>query len=1126
MTDAQPTIATNRTGEGVAEAVNSHLAAMRVERVEAAPLAIATAYFNPGGFLLIADELEASPRVRLLLGAEPQPEPPPRRSLGEPVSPERAMQRALEAGLATHDLRLKEDRDLLGFSHEAEGAARRLIAWLGTDRVEVRRLADRFLHGKAVIAEAMGGGTMVGSSNLTHAGLATNLELNLFRYDPEATNAVDSWFDELWDTAEPFDLAAVYASRFDPHDPFVVYMRMVWEYCHEEVEAIEENRGVGGIPLPTFSADAVWRALHHLDERGGVLLADDVGLGKTFQAGWLIEDRVIRQRKRALVIAPAVLRDGAWRAFVERHQLPVQILSFDQLAQDRRLNPEGVGTHLRSEPNEYSLVVIDEAHNLRNPSTLRAEALRRLLSGAPPKEVVMITATPVNNSLMDLYHLLRFFVRSDAEFADVGVPSMRQHFGEAMAKNPEDLTAEALFDILDQVSVRRTRPFIKRYYPNDTIEVDGERVPVVFPTPRVRHVRYEFAEALPGFFDNLADALDGYEYEWGEPAPEGVLSMARYMPSMYHLDQQGIEAHQVQNAGLLRSMLLKRFESSTSAFAATCRKMAASHAGLVDLIRVEGKVATGSILADWLTADDDEEVDVWLEAYGDELENAADFDAERMCDDLEQDEALLLELAERAEALPPEEDPKLVQLVEELADIVAQADLEGVGDKQQRDNRKVLLFSYFADTVDWIVDHLGRVCDPASPIHDPRLAVYHGRIVAVTGTHHDPGAMFGFAPETTDAPPGEIDRFDLLIATDVLAEGVNLQQARHVVNYDLPWNPQKVTQRHGRVDRLRSKHKEVFIRCFFPDRDLDRLLELEVRLVRKMRQAIAVFGGHDWIDDRYVEVDFAENHEQIRLLQAEDNRLFVEGVAHALGGEEFRQQLRQVRDHPETMRRITDLPYGAGSGFTRAGGHTGWVFCARVADHPRPVFRYLPVEPRTWDLQRVPVPDSNETRVVVEDKVLACLTAAKPFPNDTPRVLPDDVAERAYDAWEAARSDIVDRWNWATDPANLLPRIPKAMRDAADLVVDNPGNVLTVEQVEDLSKRLLDSYPPRIFRAFRAALRQATPGAQLDEIRHLIELFGLEPAAPIKPNDPIVPEDVRLVCWLAVSAAEEDEEEG
>lgn len=1125
MTNPQPTIATNRTGEGVADAVNAHLAAVRAERAEPAPLAIATAYFNPAGYLLLADELEASPRVRILLGAEPLPEPPPRRALGEPTSPERALRRALEAGLATHDLRLREDRDLLGFSHEADQAARRLIAWLGTDRVEVRRLADRFLHGKAVITEAMGGGAMVGSSNLTHAGLATNLELNLFRYDPEATNAVDGWFDELWDAAEPFDLATVYASRFDPHEPFIVYLRMLWEQYHEEVDAIDDNRGVGGIPLATFAADAVWRALHHLDERGGVLLADDVGLGKTFQAGWLLEDRVINQRKRALVIAPAVLRDGAWRAFVEKHQLPVQILSFDQLAQDRRLNPEAVGTHLRSEPNEYALVVIDEAHNLRNPSTLRAEALRRLLSGAPPKEVVLVTATPVNNSLMDLYHLLRFFIRSDAEFADVGVPSMRQHFDAAMAQNPEDLTAEALFDILDQVSVRRTRPFIRRYYPDATIEVDGERVLVVFPTPRVRHVRYAFAGVLPGFFDDLADALDGYEYEWGEPAPEGVLSMARYMPSMYHLDRSGIEAHQVQNAGLLRSMLLKRFESSTAAFANTCRKMAASHAGLVDLIRVEGKVATGSVLADWLAADDDEEVDVWLEACGDELEDAADFDADRMCDDLEQDEALLLELAERAAALPPEDDPKLARLVEELAAIVAQADLDGVGEKQQRDNRKVLLFSYFADTVDWIVRHLDRVCDPASPIHDPRLAAYHGRITAVSGSQYDPGAMFGFAPDTTDAPPGETDRFDLLVATDVLAEGVNLQQARHVINYDLPWNPQKVTQRHGRVDRLRSTHKEVFVRCFFPDEDLDRLLELEARLERKMRQAIAVFGGHDWIDDRYVEVDFAETHDQIRQLQAEDNRLLVEGAAHALGGEEFRQQLRQVRDHPEVMRRITDLPYGSGSGFARTGGRTGWVFCARVADHPRPVFRHLPVTPGTWDLERTTDPETGEERIVVEDKVLTCLAVAEPFPNDTPRVLPDDIAEHAYDAWEAARADIVERWNWATDPANLLPRIPKAMRDAADLVLANPGNALTVEQADDLSKRLLDNYPARITRSFRAALRQATPEAQLAEVRHLIELFGLEPAAPIEPNQPITAEDVRLVCWLAVSATE-DEQEG
>ena len=363
MTESQPTIATNRDDEQVARALNAHLGSVRSQLKEPPSVAISTAYFNPAGFVLMADELEQASRVRLLLGAEPQPEPPPIRRLDLPVSPEKLARKILGERLRTHNEGLALDRNLLGFSREASDAARRLIDWIGGGRVEVRRLTDRFLHGKAFIVESLGGGTMVGSSNFTHAGLATNLELNLFNYLPDAVGDVDAWFDEQWDAAEPFDLAGFYAERFEAFSPYWVYLRMLWEQYEAELAA-QDDDSTGFLDLPDFSKDAVWRARYHIEQRDGVLLADDVGLGKTFQAGWLIEDRVIRQRKRALVIAPAVLRDGAWRAFVERHQLPVQILSFDQLAQDRRLNPEGVGTHLRSEPNEYSLVVIDEAHNL------------------------------------------------------------------------------------------------------------------------------------------------------------------------------------------------------------------------------------------------------------------------------------------------------------------------------------------------------------------------------------------------------------------------------------------------------------------------------------------------------------------------------------------------------------------------------------------------------------------------------------------------------------------------------------------------------------------------------------------------------------------------------------------
>ena len=149
----------------------------------------------------------------------------------------------------------------------------------------------------------------------------------------------------------------------------------------------------------------------------------------------------------------------------------MELVSFEELMADERLNPEhATGFKLdQRDINDYAMVVIDEAHNLRNPATQRAQALRRLLAGSPPKQLVMLTATPVNNSLWDLYHLLGYFLRNDAEFADSGIASLRDHFANAVRLNPDDLTPEHLFDVLDAVAVRRTRSFVKRFYPNDTV---------------------------------------------------------------------------------------------------------------------------------------------------------------------------------------------------------------------------------------------------------------------------------------------------------------------------------------------------------------------------------------------------------------------------------------------------------------------------------------------------------------------------------------------------------------------------------------------------------------------------------------------------------------------------------
>ena len=367
-----------------------------------------------------------------------------------------------------NDAGLLRDRNLLEFAPATETAIRRLLALLESGTVEVRRYEKGFLHGKAFIF-ADDEGVVAGSSNFTAAGLTSNLELNLGRYDPTPVRLVKQWFDDLWQEAQPFDLAAIYAQRYEEYPPYLIYLRVLWELYGRE---LEEEQGLEPfIHLTTFQSDGLWRARRILGEFNGVLFADGVGLGKTFVAGELIREAVQDRRQRVLLIAPAALRDGMWMRFTDEHQIHVEAYSFEQLLNDRQLG--GNESYLKHRPNEYAMVVVDEAHVFRNPDTRRAQALRRLLLGKPPKQLVLLTATPVNNSLWDLYYLLTLFIGHDAMFAERGIRSLKDRFSEASQENPDDLRPDVLFDVLDAVTVRRTRHFVRRYYPNDRIRIHG-----------------------------------------------------------------------------------------------------------------------------------------------------------------------------------------------------------------------------------------------------------------------------------------------------------------------------------------------------------------------------------------------------------------------------------------------------------------------------------------------------------------------------------------------------------------------------------------------------------------------------------------------------------------------------
>jgi hypothetical protein len=450
---------------------------------------------------------------------------------------------------------------------------------------------------------------------------------------------------------------------------------------------------------------------------GGVLVADGVGLGKTFLAGEVI--RLYRERRqRVLLVCPASLRDSTWHDFLTRYEFDrgVDSVSFEGLARDRQLG--GDQQHLNWPMDDYGLVVLDEAHNYRNPDApSRAGVLRRLLMGQR-RDVLMLSATPVNNSLWDLYHLLRFFIKQDALFADRGVLSIRERFEDAMRVEPFSLNPDLLYPVIDATTVKRTRRFIKKHYENDLVQEDGRPMPIRFPKPVASSIRYELEKVLPGFFDQLEAALAPAH---GPPR----LTMARYQPENYRADAASAREDSAL-VGLLRTGLLKRFESSAYAFARTAEKMVREHDLFLQVLD-QGRIVKKELLRELSAADDEEVIDDLLETSP-HVQSTDGYEVKSLRADVRADRELLDSLGSMAGRVKAEKDPKLAVLVDELARVAEQAKKEAVDAEDEHRKRKVLIFSFYEDTVDWIESHLGDRID-----RDKRLTCYRGRTVSVAG---------------------------------------------------------------------------------------------------------------------------------------------------------------------------------------------------------------------------------------------------------------------------------------------------------------------------------------------------------------------------------------------------------
>jgi hypothetical protein len=497
-------------------------------------LSIATGYVNLAGLHHLATIVNDGRDVRLLLGALPE------QGLGEQppmLSFEQRMQ--LLAG----------ERDLARFPPSR--AARRLQAveaWLARPEVEVRRYVERFLHGKAYLfgSEEDPRAALVTSANLTGAGLERNLR----------------WFGQLWKQAPPFgdELRELLFPAVGLVDPETIYLRALLELYGDEIRGVQEKE-ITRVKLATFQRDGYERARRILARHHGVVYADGVGTGKTEIGLAFIEEYALDQGRQALVVCPAQLR-SAWKERIAAARLPAEVLSFNELAQDEQLAPgPRARRHLAADKDAYRLIVVDEAHALRSEDTTWYAAMERLLGGER-KDLVLLTATPVNNGLWDLYNLLMLFAHHDRAFAPNGIPSVRRLFVAAGAgsRDPESLDPDLLFPIADAISVRRDRAFIQTRYPG---EVFADGTPVRFPEPIPATRRYDLDAQHPGLVHAVVDEIQ-------------ALEMARYRPSAWlvHPVEDTAEA---QLGGLLQSQILKRFESSWAACLATVERMLQAH---------------------------------------------------------------------------------------------------------------------------------------------------------------------------------------------------------------------------------------------------------------------------------------------------------------------------------------------------------------------------------------------------------------------------------------------------------------------------------------------------------------------------------------------------------------------
>ena len=821
-------------------------------------------------------------------------------------------------------------------TNEDEAGLRRLATQIRAKKVIVKLFLRYPLHAKLYllfrpdpISLPVG---YLGSSNLTFAGLAQQGELNIDVLDQDTCQKLAQWFEDRWEdrwcvdiSDELLNIIEESWAREVPPSPYHIYIKMAYHLSQEARAGLSEFRLPRDLSeqLFEFQVAAVKIAAHHLNKRGGVLIGDVVGLGKTLMATALARIFEDDHDLRTLIICPKNLV-AMWEDYRTEYGLRAKVLSISQVVDKLAELPR------------YRIVLIDESHNLRNREGKRYRAIQEYIRENESK-VILLSATPYNKTYIDLSNQLRLFIPEDT---DVGIrpENLLRELGEtefirrhqcavrSLAAFEKSEYADDWRELMRLYLVRRTRSFIQDNYA-DTQNgrryltfADGTRS--YFPSRSPKTLTFSI---------NEKNAADQYALLYSDFVVDTMnqLTLPRYGLGNYikerpHQPPTASEAKTIADLsragkrlmGFCRTNLFKRLESSGQAFLQSVERHILRNAIYVHAIENNQLIPIGTQDASLLDArfDDgdsdlfmsednqngasDQQVNGPLRTIDDFQQRAAEvyqaytgsfknrfrwlrpdcFQAQ-LAKDLQRDIKALLSVREKCDDWKPERDAKLTKLHELIVD--------------KHPHKKIIVFTQFADTVSYLTEQL--LCRGIS------------RVAAVTGNSENPTKIaWCFSPvsnEKRDQIP-EDEELNVLVATDVLSEGQNLQDAAIIVNYDLPWAIIRLIQRAGRVDRIGQKAEEILCYSFLPADGVERIIRLRTRVRQRLRQNAEVVGT----DEAFFEDD--ENDQVVRDLFTEKAGI-LDGDADTevdLGSYAYQIWKNAIDNDPALQKLIPDLP--------------------------------------------------------------------------------------------------------------------------------------------------------------------------------------------------------------------------